>query len=178
LGIRFSPAALLGFERGLAELAHPLVEDIAKRIASIGVTLQNGDVKDGTIQSESPPLFRLCLAEKRRLDEGEEDDLFAGYGADIVVQALHPDAGDLLDHRFHDRPRRFHQLDSHLLQEISSLPGLERLDQMLFSRGQNPLEADNKQITDQVGVDVLGAAAHAFLQKTGHPMADGRFDFS
>lgn len=34
LGIRFSPAALLGFEQVLAELAEPLVEDIAKTIAS------------------------------------------------------------------------------------------------------------------------------------------------
>ncbi len=34
LGIRFSPAALLGFERMLAELAQPLAEDIVKKIAS------------------------------------------------------------------------------------------------------------------------------------------------
>jgi transposase len=34
LGVRFSPAALLGFEQVLAELAEPLVEDIAKKIAS------------------------------------------------------------------------------------------------------------------------------------------------
>jgi hypothetical protein len=34
LGVRFSPAALLGFERVLAELAQPLAEDIAKKIAS------------------------------------------------------------------------------------------------------------------------------------------------
>jgi transposase len=34
LGIRFSPAELLGFERVLADLAKPLVEDIVKKIAS------------------------------------------------------------------------------------------------------------------------------------------------
>jgi hypothetical protein len=34
LGVRFSPAALLGFEQVLAEAAEPLVEDIAKKIAS------------------------------------------------------------------------------------------------------------------------------------------------
>lgn len=34
LGIRSSPAALLGFERVLADLAQPLTDDIAKKIAS------------------------------------------------------------------------------------------------------------------------------------------------
>ena len=34
LGITFSPAALLGFEQMLADLAKPLVEDIVKKIAS------------------------------------------------------------------------------------------------------------------------------------------------
>ena len=53
-------------------------------------------------------LFLLCLAEGRRLSEGEEYDLFASYGADIVVQAQHLDASGLKDHRFHDRSRRFH----------------------------------------------------------------------
>jgi len=33
-GIRFSPAALLGFETALVELANPVVEDIAKKLAS------------------------------------------------------------------------------------------------------------------------------------------------
>ena len=34
LGVTFTPAALLGFEQVLAELAEPLVDDIAKKIAS------------------------------------------------------------------------------------------------------------------------------------------------
>ena len=38
-------------------------------------------------------LFRF--AERGRLGQGEEHDLLAGYGADIVVQAQHLDAGDL-----------------------------------------------------------------------------------
>jgi len=129
-------------------------------------------------KAAAPPLFLLCLAEQRRLTEGEDHDFFAGYGADIVVQAQHPDASYLLDLRLDDRPRSFHHLDSHLLLEIASLLGLVRLGQMLFRRSQNPLEPDQQQITDQVGVDVLGAAAHALLRKTGHPLADGRFDFS
>lgn len=34
LGVTFTPAALQGFERALAEIAEPLVDDIAKKIAS------------------------------------------------------------------------------------------------------------------------------------------------
>jgi len=49
---------------------------------------------------------------------------------------------------------------------------------MPFGLGQNPLEPDHEQIADQVGVDVLGAAAHALLRKAGHSLADGGFDFS
>ena len=62
--------------------------------------------------------------------------------------------------------------------EIPPLLGLERLDQMLFGRGQNPLEPDHEQIADQVGVDVLGAAAHVLLLKAAHALADGGFNFS
>jgi hypothetical protein len=65
-----------------------------------------------------------------------------------------------------------------LFQEISPVLGLERLYQMLFGGGQNPLEPDHEQITDQVGADVLGATAHALLHKAAHPLADGGFDFS
>jgi hypothetical protein len=49
---------------------------------------------------------------------------------------------------------------------------------MLFGRGQNPLESDQEQIADQVGVDVLGATAQAILHETAHLQADGGFDFS
>lgn len=33
-GITFTPAALIGFEKGLAELARPVIDDIAKKLAS------------------------------------------------------------------------------------------------------------------------------------------------
>jgi hypothetical protein len=58
------------------------------------------------IQIQDRLLF-LCFAEKRRLGQGEEHHFFARKGADVVVHAQHLDAGDLLDHRLHDRPRRF-----------------------------------------------------------------------
>ena len=81
-------------------------------------------------------------------------NLFSGHGADVVVQAQHLDARDLLDHCFHDRPRRFDQMGPYLFEQVPPLLGDERLDQLLFSRGQDALEADHEEITDQVG-DVL-----------------------
>src|SRR4051812_265780 len=46
----------------------------------------------------------LGLAEAWRLGQGEKDQLLAGRRADVVVQAQHLDAGDLPDHRLHERP--------------------------------------------------------------------------
>ena len=45
-------------------------------------------------------------------------------------------------------------------------------------RRQHALEADHEEVTDQVGVDVLGAAAHVILFKARDPFADVGFDFS
>ena len=98
-----------------------------------------------------------------RLGQGEENDLLAGDGADIMVQGQHLDAGDLLDHRFHDRTGRFDQMGPHLLQQVPPLLGRKRLDQMLFGRGQHALKADHEEIAEQVGVNVLGSPAHVVL---------------
>ena len=76
------------------------------------------------------------------------------------------------------RPRRFDQLGPDLFEQVPPLLGRERLDQLLFGRGQDALEADHEQITDQVGVDVLGAAAHVILFEVAHPFANGGFDFA
>jgi hypothetical protein len=94
-----------------------------------------------------------------------------------VVQVHHLDAGDLLDHGFHDRPRRFGQMGPYLFEQVPPLLGRQRLDQLLFGRGQDALEADHEKVIDQVGVDVLGPAAHVFLFKATDPFADGGFDF-
>ena len=60
-----------------------------------------------------------------------------------------------------------------------SLPSRgERLDQLLFGGGQHAVKANHEQITDQVGLDILGATAHVFLLKTRDPLADRGFDFS
>ena len=74
-----------------------------------------------------------------------------------MVQAQHLDAGDFLDHRLHDRPRRFDQLRPDLFEQVPLLLGRQRLDQLLFRRGQNALKADNEEIPDEVGVNVFGA---------------------
>ena len=137
-----------------------------------------------------PRLHPICSLRSRRpyfffvsrnagdSGQGEEHDLFAGHGADVVVQAQHLDAGDLLDHRFQDRPRRFDQLGPDFFEQVPPLLGRQRLDQLLFGRGQDALEADHEKVADQVGVNVLGPPAHVFLFKARHPFADGGFDFS
>ena len=154
----------------------PTFRDAKKKIAGSA----RGCAPLVTLQPRKSPslLFLLGAAENWRFSKGKENNLLAGFGADIMVQGQHLNAGDVLDHRFHDGTGRFYQLGSHLFQEIPPLLGLERLYQMLFGRGQNPLEPDHDQITDQVGVDVLGTAAHALLHKAVHPLANGGFDFS
>ena len=99
-------------------------------------------------------------------------------GADVVVQGQHLDAGDLLDHRFHDRPGRFDQMGPHLLEQVPPLLGRKRLDQMLFGRGQHALKADHEEIAEQVGVNVLGSPAHVVLLEATDSFANGGFDFS
>ena len=61
-------------------------------------------------------LFHLCFTEVRRPGEGEENDLLAGYGADVMVYGQDFDASDLLDHRLHDWTVCFDQLGPHLLE--------------------------------------------------------------
>ena len=52
-----------------------------------------------------------------------------------MVHGQYLDAGGLLDHRFQDRPGRFDQMSPHLFQQVSTLIGRKRLDQLLFGRG-------------------------------------------
>lgn len=124
------------------------------------------------------PLFFLGFAEERRLGQSEKHDLFSSNGADVVVEAQHLGAGDLMDQCFHDRPGRFNQMLPYLFDQVPPFLGRERLDQVLFGRRQNALEADNKEISDQVSVNVLGSPPHVFLLKVTDPFADSRFDFS
>lgn len=66
------------------------------------------------------------------------------------------DAGDLLDHRLQDWTGRFNQMGPYLLQQVPPLFGWKRLDPVLLGCGQGSLKADDEEITEQVGVDVLG----------------------
>ena len=58
----------------------------------------------------------LPLTEIGRLGQGEENDLLAGYCADVMVHGHDLDAGDLLDHRLHDWTGRFDQIGPHSLE--------------------------------------------------------------
>ena len=61
-------------------------------------------------------LLSPCFAKKRRLGQRENYDFFSGHRTDVMVEAQHFHAGDFLDHRVHERPRRFNQLNPHLLE--------------------------------------------------------------
>ena len=120
----------------------------------------------------------LCLAEKRGPGQGKDHDLFAGGGADVVVQAKDADAGDLLDQCLHGRPRRLDQMGPHLLQEVSALLAREGRDQVLFGGAQDALEPDHEKVADEVDVDVLGSTAHVVLLKVAEAFRDGGLDFT
>ena len=65
-----------------------------------------------------------------------------------------------------------------LLEKVAAFFGREGFDQMLFGGGEDTLEADDDEIVDEVGVDVLGAAAHVLLFEAAHAFGDGALDFA
>src|SRR5271165_3530822 len=120
----------------------------------------------------------LDFADLRGLDQSEEHDLLASHGADVMVQAAHFDAGNLLDHRLHERPSGFEQMGPDLLEQVPPLLGRKRLDQMLFGGCQDALEPHYDQIIDQVRADILGPAAHVLQLEATHALADRGFDLA
>jgi hypothetical protein len=122
--------------------------------------------------------FLLPLNEIRQLSQREENDLLASDGADVMVQAQHLNASDLLDYRFQDRTGGFDQMGAYLLEQFPPFLGRKRLDQVLFGRGQNAAKADHKKITEQVRVDVLGSPAHVVLLKAANSLTNSGFEFA
>jgi hypothetical protein len=49
---------------------------------------------------------------------------------------------------------------------------------VLFGRSQNALKADHEEIAEQVGVNILGAAAHIVLLEARDSLTNGGFGFS
>ena len=52
------------------------------------------------------------------------------------------------------------------------------MNELLFRLGQHALQADNEQIAEQVGVDLLGPPAHVLLLKARDPLTNGSLDLS
>jgi hypothetical protein len=117
------------------------------------------------------------LAVSGWLGQGEDNERFAGHGADVVVQAHHLDAGDVLNQRLHERLRRFNQMRPDLLEQIPPFFG-RVYGELLFGRCQQALEPDDDQIAEQIGVNVLGASAPDFLLKATDPFANGGLDLA
>ena len=78
------------------------------------------------VRLRAPPTHRgllwlLNVAHFRRLDEGEQHDLFAGHGTYVVVQAQCLHASNLFHHCFPERPHRFDQMGPDLLEKAPAL---------------------------------------------------------
>ena len=93
------------------------------------------------------------------------------------MHAQHLDAGDLLDHRLHDRPGRFDQLGADLFEQISAFLGRERLDQLFFGRRQDALEADQEEIADQVRAGMSLGLVPCIPAQTGPSLRRWRLRF-
>ncbi len=99
----------------------------------------------GATASSHRRVTSSSFRENSAFRQGEEHDLLAGDGADVVVHADDLDAGDLLDHRLHERSRSFEKMRAHLFEQVSPFLGRQRLDQVLFGGSQNALEADEEE---------------------------------
>jgi hypothetical protein len=113
-----------------------------------------------------------------RLGQGKEHDLLSGHGTDVVVQAQHFDARDLMDHCFHDRPRRFSKMGPHLFQQAPPLLDRVRHNQVQLGRGQNTLKTDHDEVAEQVDANIPRPSSHVFLFKPTDVAANGRFDLA
>ena len=77
----------------------------------------------GITPTHSETLFHLCFPAVRRPGKGKENDLLAGFRADVMVHGHDCDASDILDHRFEDRTGRFNQMCPYLLQQVPAFSG-------------------------------------------------------
>jgi hypothetical protein len=123
-------------------------------------------------------LFSLIEPNRGGLCEREDDYLFAGDGADVVVKTDDFDAGDTFDHTFEEGACGFDELSPDLFQEIAALVGRHRLDQLLLGGGENAPEPHDEQIADDVGADVFGTSPHVFLLETAHSVTNGSLDLT
>ena len=111
-------------------------------------------------------LFFLRFPATPRLGKGEDNECFAGPGADVAVQAHHIDAGDLLNQRLIGAACRFDQMSPCLLEQDPPLLGRD-FGQLLFGRRQQALEADDQKIVEQIGANLPGASAWAVENVAG-----------
>lgn len=127
---------------------------------------------------EQSSVLILGVAVGHGVGEGEEEDFFAGEGADVVMQAQHLHTGDLFDQFFHGRARGFDEMGAYLLEEIAAFFRGHGPDEVLFGGGEHPLQSHNEKISQQMRLDIFRPPAHVFLLKTIDSCAHGGFDFA
>ena len=128
--------------------------------------------------SGSGPLFLLRISKQWRTREGEEYDLLAGFGANVVVQADNFNPGDFFHRRLHDGASGFDELGAYLFEKVPTPLGGVRIGELLLGCGQDAAQPNDKEVANQVSPDILGAAAHEFLFEAADSVAYRGFDFA
>jgi hypothetical protein len=93
-----NPAAVALGQLGGLKGGNARAAKMSKAPASfLAIQTGDGSLSVLIVSPHAAGLCFLCLAVRGRLGQGQDHERFAGHGADVVVQAHHVDAGDLLD---------------------------------------------------------------------------------
>jgi hypothetical protein len=94
------------------------------------------------------------------------------------MQAHHLAASGVLDQRLQHGPRRFKQFGPQALYQVSPLGGQGAVRQLLLRWRQHAMKADDKDITEEVRVNVFWPTANVVLREATDALGDNCLDFS
>ena len=70
------------------------------------------------------------------------------------------------------------QVGANAFEHVTALIRGLHCGQAYFRQRENALQADEQQVADEVGADLLGPTTHEFLHKSSDTFADGSLDFA
>jgi len=103
--------------------------------------------------------------------ENKDDDPFARPCAQVGMHADYRQARDSLNAFLQPLSAAFQEFGPDLLDQLCAF----RLYELLFRRGQDPLEPHDGHVPDQVGFDVGWPSSHVLALEIDHGLADQRF---